>query len=133
MLLYTPQGTMEKDIKRWIWIHFRGSGWKAVLVGPVYRLKIHDLREVGGFIASSRSYLAMRHILCSDPSQIGPSIYIGSYPSPLNPYGNWNETMLVNEDLVQDINLHLQELGKDITAAKVVLFLACPDIKEKHG
>ncbi len=40
--------------------------------------------------------------------------------------------MLINEDLVQDINLHLQGLGKDITAAKVVLFLAHPDIKEKH-
>ncbi|KAK0197638.1 hypothetical protein F5146DRAFT_871242, partial [Armillaria mellea] len=52
---------------------------------------------------------------------------------PLNPYGNWNQTMLVNEDLAQDINLYLQELGKDITAAKVVLFLAHPDIKEKHG
>ncbi|PBK93484.1 hypothetical protein ARMGADRAFT_1045964 [Armillaria gallica] len=52
---------------------------------------------------------------------------------PLNPYGNWNQTMLVNKDLAQDINLYLQELGKDITAVKVVLFLACPDIKEKHG
>ncbi len=52
---------------------------------------------------------------------------------PLNPFGNWNETMLVNEDLAQEVNLHLQELGKDITATKVVLFLACPDIKEKHG
>ncbi|KAK0219796.1 hypothetical protein IW262DRAFT_1448343 [Armillaria fumosa] len=34
----------------------------------------------------------------------------------LNPYGNWNEKMLVNKDLVQ-------ELGKEIMAAKI----------EKHG
>ncbi len=37
--------------------------------------------------------------------------------------------MLINEDLAQDLNLHLQELGKDITAEKVVEFLWCDDIK----
>ncbi len=41
--------------------------------------------------------------------------------------------MLINEDLAQDLNLHLQELGKDITAEKVVEFLWCDDIKLKHG
>jgi hypothetical protein len=52
---------------------------------------------------------------------------------PLNPYGNWNESLLVDEDLLMDINLYLQELEKEISAQKVVEFLACPDIKEKHG
>ena len=52
---------------------------------------------------------------------------------PVNPYGEWNQTMLVNEDLASDINLHLQELGKDITAVKIVKFLACPNVKLKHG
>lgn len=52
---------------------------------------------------------------------------------PINPYGNWNESMLFDEDLVSDINMHLQELGKDITARKVAQFLACPDVKEKHS
>ncbi|KAF8226126.1 hypothetical protein L208DRAFT_1031998, partial [Tricholoma matsutake] len=50
---------------------------------------------------------------------------------PMNPYGDWNESMLVDEDLISDINLYLQELGKYITAWKVVEFLACPDVKEK--
>ena len=41
--------------------------------------------------------------------------------------------MLVDEDRCNDLNLYLQELGKDITAEKVVEYLACPEIKEKHG
>ena len=52
---------------------------------------------------------------------------------PVNPYGDWNESMLVDEDLATDINLHLQELGSNISACKVVDFLARPDVKEKHG
>jgi hypothetical protein len=39
----------------------------------------------------------------------------------------------MDEDLLMDINLYLQELGKEISAQKVVEFLAHPDIKEKHG
>ena len=41
--------------------------------------------------------------------------------------------MLTDEDLVNTINLHLQELGKNITVAKLIQFLACPDIMEKYG
>ena len=52
---------------------------------------------------------------------------------PINPYGDWNESMLVDEDLAANINLHLQELGSNISACKVVDFLARPDIKKKHG
>ncbi|KAJ6448581.1 hypothetical protein C8R45DRAFT_1115184 [Mycena sanguinolenta] len=51
----------------------------------------------------------------------------------VNPYGYWNNSMLVDEDLKSDINLYLQELGKDITAEKLVLFLAREDIVTKHG
>ncbi|KAJ7753134.1 hypothetical protein DFH07DRAFT_710355, partial [Mycena maculata] len=52
---------------------------------------------------------------------------------PLNPYGYWTTSMLVDEELQNDINLYLQELGKDITAEKVVAFLARPDVMQKHG
>ena len=52
---------------------------------------------------------------------------------PVNPYGNWNESMLVDEDLTSDISLYLQELGNNISARKVVDFLATPDIKDRHG
>ncbi|KAF8175615.1 hypothetical protein K438DRAFT_1608260, partial [Mycena galopus ATCC 62051] len=52
---------------------------------------------------------------------------------PLNLYGYWNTSMLIDEDLKTDINLFLQELGKDITAEKLVEFLARQDIMIKHG
>jgi len=41
--------------------------------------------------------------------------------------------MLVDEDLASNINLHLQELRKNISAKKIVKFLKHPDVMEKHG
>ncbi|KAJ7460412.1 hypothetical protein B0H11DRAFT_1634522, partial [Mycena galericulata] len=41
--------------------------------------------------------------------------------------------MLVDEELKSEINLYLQELGKEITAQKLVEFLARPDIMQRHG
>jgi hypothetical protein len=52
---------------------------------------------------------------------------------PINPYGDWNESMLVDEDLCNDINLYLQEIGKEISAKKLMEFLAREDIRSKHG
>ncbi|KAJ7720590.1 hypothetical protein DFH07DRAFT_712612, partial [Mycena maculata] len=61
---------------------------------------------------------------------------------PENPYGNWNETLLINEDLCNELMEYLQLLGstKDengresgITAAKVQAWLARPDIMQKYG
>lgn len=52
---------------------------------------------------------------------------------PVNPYGDWNQTMLIDEDLSNDINLYLQEIGKDISVKKVVNFLAREEVKQKHG
>jgi hypothetical protein len=52
---------------------------------------------------------------------------------PLNPYGYWNTSMLVDEDLKADINLYLQELGKAITAEKLVQYLRDPEVMTKHG
>ncbi|RDB25331.1 hypothetical protein Hypma_007565 [Hypsizygus marmoreus] len=52
---------------------------------------------------------------------------------PVNPFGDWNQSMLVDEDLVNDINLYLQELGKEISAQKLVDYLARDDVRAKHG
>ncbi|KAF7364541.1 hypothetical protein MVEN_00323100 [Mycena venus] len=51
----------------------------------------------------------------------------------INPYGEWKESMLADEDLRADINLYLQEIGNDITAEKLVQYLARPEVMEKHG
>ncbi|EDR07751.1 uncharacterized protein LACBIDRAFT_327704 [Laccaria bicolor S238N-H82] len=52
---------------------------------------------------------------------------------PVNPYGDWNQSMLIDEDLSLDINLYLQEIRKDVSAKKVVSFLAQEEVKQKHG
>jgi hypothetical protein len=52
---------------------------------------------------------------------------------PINPYGGWNKSMLADEDLCNDISLYLQEIGKEISAKKLVDFLACEDVCSKHG
>jgi hypothetical protein len=41
--------------------------------------------------------------------------------------------MLINEDLSNDINLYLQEIGKNVSAKKVVDFLSWEEVKQKHG
>ena len=37
---------------------------------------------------------------------------------PLNPYGEWNESLLVDEDLLMEVNLYLQKLGTKISAKR---------------
>ncbi|KAJ7658886.1 hypothetical protein B0H17DRAFT_1213092 [Mycena rosella] len=51
----------------------------------------------------------------------------------VNPYGDWKESLLADEDIATDINLYLQESGNDITAEKVSKYLARPEVMEKHG
>lgn len=41
--------------------------------------------------------------------------------------------MLVDEDICNEINLYLQEIGKEISAKKLMDFLAHEDICSKHG
>lgn len=65
--------------------------------------------------ALNRSFLADRTVL------------------PFNPYGDWNESLLVNEDLVNEISIYLLSLMNDITTKKLMDFLHCTDIKEKYG
>ncbi|KAF9072510.1 hypothetical protein BDP27DRAFT_1492989, partial [Rhodocollybia butyracea] len=52
---------------------------------------------------------------------------------PNNPYGQWTTCMLADEDLVNEINLYLQELGNKITAEKLIQYLARPDVIERHS
>ncbi|KAJ7628314.1 hypothetical protein FB45DRAFT_749011, partial [Roridomyces roridus] len=75
-----------------------------------------DGEHCGRILASlSRAYIKDRKVL------------------PINPYGGWKESMLADEELANEIRKYLQELGKFITAEKLVEFLAREDIMEKHG
>lgn len=50
----------------------------------------------------------------------------------INPYGDWNESMLADEDLANNIQLHLQSLGKEISANKLVQYLNDPAVRAEH-
>ena len=52
---------------------------------------------------------------------------------PINPFGDWNKSLLVNENIVNEISIYLLSLGKEITAKKLMDFLHQADIKEKYG
>ena len=52
---------------------------------------------------------------------------------PLNPYGDWNESLLVNKDLVNKISIYLLSLGNNITTKKLMDFLHHMDVKERYG
>jgi hypothetical protein len=52
---------------------------------------------------------------------------------PVNPYGDWNESMLVDENLRNEISIYLLSIGNEISAKKLMDFLHQPDIKEKYG
>ena len=42
---------------------------------------------------------------------------------PINLYGAWQVSMLADEDLAEDVQLYLQQLGKFITADKLMEYL----------
>ncbi|TFK16988.1 hypothetical protein FA15DRAFT_661768 [Coprinopsis marcescibilis] len=44
-----------------------------------------------------------------------------------------DKTLLVDEDLLSDMNLYLQQLGKEITGAHFMQFLQRAEVKEKYS
>lgn len=48
---------------------------------------------------------------------------------PLNVYGQWNVSLLEDEDLANEISLHLQGIRKWIKAMDIVHFLDTPEMK----
>ncbi|KAJ7504647.1 hypothetical protein B0H11DRAFT_2187092 [Mycena galericulata] len=83
--------------------------------GPSARLTAHGLGR-GKYCARVLAALAREFILTREVLNV-------------NPYGEWNESMLADEDLANDIRLHLQSLGKEITADKLVEYLNSPEIQ----
>jgi len=52
---------------------------------------------------------------------------------PINPYGDWNESLLVDENLVNEISIYLLSLGNEITAKNLMDFLHHAEVKERYG
>ncbi|KAF7972821.1 hypothetical protein HWV62_17022 [Athelia sp. TMB] len=51
---------------------------------------------------------------------------------PENKYGGFKTSMLSNEDLAQEIVLHLQSIGKWVRAMDIVHYLDLPDVKSRY-
>jgi len=66
-------------------------------------------------------------------SQLACQYILDRKALPVNPYSEWNKSMLADEDLADDIRLHLQSLGKEITVDKLVAYLDDPEVCRKHG
>jgi len=125
-----------------------GAGYKYPGLDPFVRIRLEAMQTMLSFYTNEKS--ATYEKWGTSALQAAISLQRGRYCArqlarlsrqfildcsvlPVNPYGEWNESMLADEDLTVDINLHLQELGKNISAMKIVKFLAQPDVKEKHG
>ncbi|KAF8154263.1 hypothetical protein B0H34DRAFT_800130 [Crassisporium funariophilum] len=52
---------------------------------------------------------------------------------PINPFGDWNKSMLADENLRNKISIFLLSIGNKISAKKLMDFLAQPDVREKFG
>ena len=51
----------------------------------------------------------------------------------INPFGDWNHSLLLNENIVNKITIYLLSIRNDITAKKLMDFLHGGNIKEKYG
>lgn len=121
----------------------KGGGYKHPVLDPFVRHRLEGMRTFLNLYVNLQS--RTRRQWSTSALQASVGLGHGTYCAaalcklarqyihdrnilPVNPYGNWNESLLVDEDIAAAINLHLQELGLNITAAKVVEFLALPEI-----
>jgi hypothetical protein len=53
---------------------------------------------------------------------------------PINPYGNWNESLLLDEDVANEINIYLQSIGPEISGKKLMDFINDDEaLRSRHG
>jgi hypothetical protein len=50
---------------------------------------------------------------------------------PVHQYGRWNSSILADEDLSQEIHLHLQSLGPYVSAMDIVRFMDSPEMRTR--
>ncbi|KAJ7744451.1 hypothetical protein DFH07DRAFT_698743, partial [Mycena maculata] len=138
-----------QDLKELLHPHRKtGRGYKLSAIDPFVRVQMENmetmlnlytgnLSKTKGFWVGSSLQAAVsrgRGTYCARQLRILVRQFIADRTVlPINPYGYWNTSMLVDENLQEDINLYLQELGKEITAEKLVEYLRRPDVMTKHG
>jgi hypothetical protein len=75
--------------------------------------------------------LAKGNYLTRNLRKWGRAFILDCEDLPLNPYGKWNESILEDEGISQEIQLHLQGIGKYVKAMDIVHFLDTPEMKKR--
>ncbi|KAJ7445275.1 hypothetical protein FB451DRAFT_1412795 [Mycena latifolia] len=115
------------------------AGWGASMEGAGEgAAEERGLRRLGGWREAGASAGTLGVFVCGKPTQLNPSPDTSQRGTSEGVcqerlYGEWNESMLADEDLANDIRLHLQSLGKEITAEKLVNYLNSPEVREEHN
>ncbi|KIM77358.1 hypothetical protein PILCRDRAFT_76818 [Piloderma croceum F 1598] len=87
-----------------------------------------------GWIASSLhvAHAAERGPWLAKQLRIWTRAYINDHEClPFNQYGRWNVSLLEDEDLAQEIHVHLQSIGKYVKAMDIVHFLDTSEMKAR--
>ena len=88
----------------------------------------------GSWMAASEQTACMLgkgNYLARNLRKWGRAFIIDREDLPFNASGHFNESLLEDETLAQEINLHLQGLGKYVKAMDIVHFLDTPDMKTR--
>jgi hypothetical protein len=106
------QSRLEK-LKMFLWNYTdptnRNPGWMAV------SLKTAHAFEKGLWLAGRLHERA--HAYISDHDNL-----------PLNVHGTWNTSILEDKDFAQELQLHLQGIGKYVRASDIVHYIARPEV-----
>ena len=147
--LFEPPPTIDvaklalADIKRVLKPHRdTGAGYKDPKIDLLLRGRL-DLMKLflwqyistnNGWIASSLhvAHAAERGPWLAKQLRIWTRAYINDREClPFNQYGRWNVSLLEDEDLAQEIHVHLQGIGKYVKAMDIVHFLDTPEMKAR--
>ena len=133
-ILYPPQkkGPGHVDPQLNIFVRTRLEGMQTMLNFYVNK----QSRTYGSWAASSlqAAVSLSRGLRCARLLRKLTRQYIKDRTMlPLNPYGDWNETMLINEDLTNEISIYLLSISNEISGEKLRDFINSDDIMSRHG
>jgi hypothetical protein len=61
------------------------------------------------------------------------TVYIKTRSLLVNNYGSWNKSRLEDEDMANELHLHLQSVRKYIHALDLMHYLAQPKVQSEYG
>jgi hypothetical protein len=94
---------------------------------------ISHLQQLGCIIMSGRGVVVKRTALCAAAAQTHQAVCKRPHNASFESLRDWNETMLVNKDLTNEIKIYLLSIGNEISGEKLRDFINSDDIMSRHG